>query len=120
METAAEAYSVNGIVYFRIVFAEIRFVFLLHHQIKGLGVPEVVYIEILHSKGHFQLCELIAVLGSGLFHSLAVAVESFLGNARSVGGIFEKIMEKQSLRVDQISNPSDKDWLTITLDDIPN
>ena len=48
----------------------------------------------------------------------AYAGENF-GNARSVEGLFNRIKENQSLRVDQMETPSNEDWLTISPEDIP-
>ena len=49
----------------------------------------------------------------------AEAGENF-GNARSVEGLFNRIKEKQSLRVCQMETSTDEDWLTITIEDIPS
>ena len=54
-----------------------------------------------------------------LFAAERAAAGANFGNARTVGGIFERIMEKQSLRVDQMESASDEDWLTIADEDIP-
>ncbi len=56
---------------------------------------------------------------SELFASERALAGSNFGNARSVGAVFDRIMERQSLRVDQMENSTDEDWLTITMDDIP-
>jgi hypothetical protein len=41
------------------------------------------------------------------------------GNARTVGGVFNQIMERLDVRVHQLDNPTDQDLLTILPEDIP-